>query len=383
MSRRQAALALLATVLLAGGACSQGPPRVSETELVLGVDAPLTGPQGAQGTVMVDAVKSVVAGEWKARIEDLPVRVAVFDDTANLRRDPAKGEQNLRLMIGNPRLVGVIGPLNSDVAAAEIPVATGAHLALISPSATNPCLTRPAMACGGLASEVRTGAGSGFFRVVASDDGQGAALVDYARAALRLGRIAVGSDSQPSGKSFADGIEAAARRHGIAIALRQDIDPTSDQQADGFLGLAKTGGAEAIFFGGDQDGGVCRVRARMKTVFEPSTPFLGAGGIHGAMCLRDAGTMAGGMFAADAGSGDLETASRVAARVLLRAIGAAVKRSGGNAPSREEVRLAVSRSTMPAFDARGDLREQVFTIYRSDAAPAWIPVGPVTVAERS
>jgi hypothetical protein len=41
----------------------------------------------------------------------------------------------------------------------------------------------------------------------------------------------------------------------------------------------------------------------------------------------------------------------------------------------------VSRSKTPAFDARGDLKEQVFTIYRSDGVPAWTPAGQVTLKD--
>lgn len=377
MRRLPAAVALLATLLLAS--CSQELARSSNTELLIAVDAPLTGPQAAQGQAVADAVNAVASGEFRGKVVGLPVRVTLFDESVNQRRDPGQGERNVRMMLRNPRLVGVVGPLNSDVAVSEIPIANPAHLALISPSASHPCLTRIGAACGELAAELRPSGGNAFFRVVASDDGQAAALLEYARATLHLTKFAVASDSQPAGKAVADSFETAARRRGGSIAIRRDLDPASDQGVDGFLAAARMAGAEAIFFGGDQEGGACRVRARMKGVFEVGTIFLGAGNIRGGVCLRDAGPLAAGMYTAEGGPADLAESSRLAARVLLRALTEGVKGAGGNAPTREEVRAAISRSSNPVFDSHGDLRDQTFTIDRSDATPVWAPAGQVTV----
>ena len=55
--------------------------------------------------------------------------------------DPAQGAQNITALAADSSVMGVVGPFNSSVALAEIPKATAAHLALISPSNTNPCLT--------------------------------------------------------------------------------------------------------------------------------------------------------------------------------------------------------------------------------------------------
>lgn len=372
-----AAAALLAVLLSV--ACSQDVPKPANADLVIAVDAPLTGPQGPQGQAVVNAVNAVVAGEFRGRVVGLPVRVTLFDESVNQRRDPGQGERNVRMMLRDPHLVGVIGPLNSDVAVSEIAVANPAHLALISPSASHPCLTRNAASCGDLAAELRPSGSNDFFRLVPSDDGKGAALLEYARTTLHLTRFAVASDSQPAGKAVAESFEAAARRRGGNINIRRDLDLASDQAIDGFLAAAKAGGAEAVFVGGDQEGGACRVRARMKGLLDAATLFLAAGNVHGAACLRDAGPLAAGMYTADSGPADLVESSRLAARVLMRAMSDGVKGAGGNAPTREEVRAAISRSSNPAFDSHGDLRDQTFTIDRSDATPVWAAAGQVTV----
>ena len=54
-------------------------------------------------------------------------------------------------LVGDAQVSAIVGPLNSSVAKAEMPVANKAGIALISPANTNDCLTQetPASECGG------------------------------------------------------------------------------------------------------------------------------------------------------------------------------------------------------------------------------------------
>src|SRR5438477_12350731 len=47
--------------------------------------------------------------------------------------DPAKGAENITALAADASVVGVLGPFNSSVALAEIPIASQAHLILVSP----------------------------------------------------------------------------------------------------------------------------------------------------------------------------------------------------------------------------------------------------------
>src|SRR5258708_9667386 len=58
--------------------------------------------------------------------------------------DGPTGAANVQSLIGDPQVAGIVGPLNSSVAKAEMPVASNANIALISPANTNPCLTNTA-----------------------------------------------------------------------------------------------------------------------------------------------------------------------------------------------------------------------------------------------
>jgi branched-chain amino acid transport system substrate-binding protein len=376
---RRLAGALLALLCLA--ACSAGPPQQpAVSSLVVGVSVPLSGPQAADGQAVVDAVRQVLKDEFHGRIEGMPVTVRVFDESSNDRRDPAQAVSNLGRMVADPSLVGVVGPLNSDVAAGEIPVASAAHLALLSPSASNECLTKPLAGCLLPPRDLRQGRPNDFFRVVPTDDLEPAALVDYATRVLHVTHFAVASDGQAYGKALLTAFEAALKSAGFATAATADLDPSNAAAVDAYLGEAKSGGADAVFFGGRGDGGACRLQPGVLAKLGAGVPLLGGSGLQDATCLNDAGPATAGLYSISAGAGSIGDRATIAARALLVAITAAVKADGGNLPARDDVRLAVSRGVNPPFDPNGDTRDRVFTIVKAQGQPpAWTPGDEVRV----
>jgi branched-chain amino acid transport system substrate-binding protein len=377
VSRRLAG-ALLALLFLAG--CSGGPPQPARSNLLIGVDVPETGPEATDGMAVVDAVRQVLTDEYRGSIEGLPVALRPFDDSADGRRDPAQGERNLRQMVADPALVGVIGPLNSDVAGAEIPVASVAHLAMVSPGASDECLTKALAGCLVAPKDLRMGRPNDFFRVVPTGDLEPAALVAYATGTLHVTHVAVASDGQAYGKGVRAAIEAALKTAGFTSVAAADVNPNDPAAVDAFLSEAKSGGADAVFFAGRDDGGACELQPLVAAKLGAGVPFLGGSGLHGIACLKDAGAAAAGLYTISAGSGSVDARARVAARALLAAVRVAVKAAGGNLPAREDVRLAVSQGANPRFDLNGDTRDRVFTILKAQGQPAaWVPGDEVRV----
>jgi branched-chain amino acid transport system substrate-binding protein len=371
VSRRLAG-ALLALLCLAG--CSAGPPQPARPNLVLGVDVPETGPEAADGMAVVAAVRQVLSDEYRGSIEGLPVALRTFDDSSDGRRDPAQGERNLRQMVADPALVGMIGPLNSDVAGAEIPVASLAHLAMVSPGASNECLTKALAGCLVTPKDLRMGQPNDFFRVVPTGDLEPAALVAYATGTLHVTHVAVASDGQAYGKGVRAAIEAALKTAGFTSVAAADLDPNDPAAADAFVSEAKSGGADAVFFAGRGDGGACKLQPLVAAKLGAGVPFLGGSGLQGAACLTDAGVAVSGLYTISAGSGSVDARAELAARALLAAVTVAVKAAGGNLPAREDVRLAVSQGVNPRFDLNGDTRDRVFTILKAQGQPAaWVP----------
>ena len=369
MTRRLAS-ALFALVSLAG--CSAGPPQPPPSTLSIGVSVPSQGPQAAAGQAVEDAVGHVLNDEFQGRIEGMPVTVRVLNESSSDRRDPALAAGNLARLVADPTFLGVVGPLNSDVAESEIPIASAAHLALLSPAASNECLTKALAGCLLPPKELREGRPNDFFRVVPTSDLEPAALVDYATRILHVTHFAVASDGQAYGKALRSEFEAGLKVAGFATVATADLDPTNVVVVDAFLAEARSGGADAVFFGGRGDGGGCLLQPRVLAKLGAGVPLLGGSGFEGANCLKDAGANTTGLYSISAGAGSVGDRAKIAARALLLAIKAAVKAAGGNLPAREDVRLALSHNVIPPFDANGDTRDRVFTILKAQAQPpAW------------
>ena len=132
------AVALVALLLLAlaFGTGHSRPP----TNLLLAVQLPLAGEPGAPP--IVDAVRLALheaAGRPDVAI-DLP-EDAIFDDAVDGETSAEQSAENMRRIAADPRYVAVIGPFNSFVAEAVIPVANAAGILECSPSNTDPGLT--------------------------------------------------------------------------------------------------------------------------------------------------------------------------------------------------------------------------------------------------
>ena len=78
-------------------------------------------------------------------------------------------------LIDDAQVAGIVGPLNSSVALAEMPLANNANIAMISPANTNPCLTKSGadVGCSGvddiLATEERQAANNLFAKIGVED----------------------------------------------------------------------------------------------------------------------------------------------------------------------------------------------------------------------
>ena len=167
---------------------SCGPPLAGAAapQLLIASDLPLQGTLRLQAHEMEAGVISVLR-EHRFRAGRFPLAYQSCDDSTARRGlyDPPKCAANAKAYVATTDLVGVVGPMNSDCAFPQVPIASKAALALISPTATDPGLTRPPRDAS-LRAQRRlypTGVRS-FARLLPPDDAQGAAL---ALLAQRLG----------------------------------------------------------------------------------------------------------------------------------------------------------------------------------------------------
>src|SRR5205814_1995454 len=100
---RRALLPALAVLLLA--ACSVGPSGASPATVEIDIDLPLTGAQSADSTAALDQVRFVVQQTFGGKVEGLPIRLRVIDDSPAGRRDPVEGARRLSLALASPSLL--------------------------------------------------------------------------------------------------------------------------------------------------------------------------------------------------------------------------------------------------------------------------------------
>jgi branched-chain amino acid transport system substrate-binding protein len=420
-----AGLAVASVVLAACGNSSTG--NAVKGTIKLAVDLPESGAETSNGIPTLNGVKFAVS-QLKS-VDGFTLDVFNLDDAVNGVHDPQKGAQNVQQFVDDPKVLGVVGPFNSGVARAEIPITNRAHLVQISPANTNQCLTKDVYIAQSLSGvpdvdckaagvpfpkDLRPTGTNNYFRVATTDDNQGPANSDYAFNTLKLVKVGVASDAEAYGKGIADTFTARFVKDGGTVVKRQDF-PNASHVSDfkPFLRAALAAGAQGIYFGGTDSNNACVVRQQMVSAgFAASAPFLGGDGIVTDQCIKDASAAAVGMYgtvatvAAEQVSGASSTISAFkaaypnksdygaytmpaydCAKILVAAIDKAIKANGGNMPSRQQVLDQMYKTDYngvlghTSFDPLGDTTNKVITIYTVKAATTgWEVVSTVNVS---
>jgi ABC-type branched-subunit amino acid transport system substrate-binding protein len=134
--------AALALGLAACGGDGGGP---QSRTVVIGVELPLTGNDGAEGLMALHAITLAVSDfhatpsgtRIRLQVRDTvgaPVADPHEDEGSDNPDEPRKGSASVRVFARNVHVVGVIGGLRPDVAAAEAPVAKTLRLPVVSPT---------------------------------------------------------------------------------------------------------------------------------------------------------------------------------------------------------------------------------------------------------
>src|SRR5688500_8048529 len=168
--------ALVTLIVLLTAGCSNSSDDTSPTTTApvktvkIAVLAPISGPEAATGLGVRNAVELAVRqANEDEKVEGFEVELVVED--ANT---PEQGAAIAGELAADPELAGVIGPLSSDIAAQVAPVFAAEGVVVISPSATDPTLTR-----GVSPADAERPFGT-FFRMATTDDYQGPFAADFA-----------------------------------------------------------------------------------------------------------------------------------------------------------------------------------------------------------
>jgi branched-chain amino acid transport system substrate-binding protein len=363
------------------------PPARAATTIKIGVDLPMSGGDASNG---IPTNNGVVLAVEEANAKGLPggitLQVYTLDDAVQGVHDPAQGAQNIKTFVSDSAVLGVVGPFNSNVAKAEIPISNDAGLVQISPSNTNDGLT-----VGEDAKKLRTAHPdvNSYFRVCTRDQNQGRAGAQLARK-LGFKKIYIVDDNETYGKGLADVFEADFKRGGGTV-LGHDHLTKNQQDFKALLTRIKATNPDAIYFGGVTVSGGGLLRRQMADTGMAKVPYIGGDGISDEEFLKVAGSMANGSYytvaAPDTAKlpsaqnfikaykakfksdpGPYSANAYAAALVIIDAIAKAS--AGGKTPTRADVLKNVQTTKNLAtpigpvgFDKNGDTTNGVISYY--------------------
>jgi branched-chain amino acid transport system substrate-binding protein len=345
-------------------------------------------------------------------------------DVAKDGHDPAQGAANITALAANQSVVGVVGPFNSSVAEAEIPIASQNHLALISPSNTNPCLTVqgvPATVCGITTSSLYPGPHT-YFRVIATDINQGEIDAYVAAKVLNATKAYVFDDQEAYGAGLASLFINHYTSDGGTVVQHASLPGTTTDFSTQ-ISQAASDGAQVIFFGGTSGNG-CGLVRKFEGAASLTLPFLGGDGCQDQKFITDANS---GSNTSEAEGAEATSAPDVtqlassqsfyqayaqayaskqapynnaknepyspygydAMNILIQAIKTVLQNNGGQPPSdtqtfRDDVVAALRNASYDgaightSFDSNGDTTNTGFTLYKVSSA-AWTTVNTYAV----
>lgn len=315
-----------------------------------------------------------------------------FDNSLAGLLDPAKALQNLKQIIDDPAILGLVEASRSVEATYEIPLAEAASLAMLSP-ATQDCLTIARPDC---FLPPRTVNPTTFFRVATPDRFQATAMADYASSDLRLRKVAVITDGLGYGDALADSFSKRFADAGGTIVLRRSFQPCCTPDFAALLQEVKQSNPDALYIGTGSTV-ACKIRGQMKDVIPTDLYFLGPDRILDDECLENASeSLSPRMIATSPAPRERRSHDAVAivdayrkahprpedtgsytfaaydgAMILIDAIGRAIDANGGRLPSRSQVVRQVAQTPgwegvtgTWSFDANGDPRTSAVSLYQ-------------------
>ncbi len=374
-----------------GGLGLRSASAAAMTDVKIGVDLPMSGGEAPNGVPTNNGVLMAIAEANKAG-GMYNFSESLKDDAVNGVHDPAQGAKNVQELIADNSVVGIVGNFNSNVAQATIPITNAAGITQISPSQTNPTLTKPPAA---LQLRKANPTKINYFRVCATDDLQGPVAADYMFRKLAVKKLAILDDQETYGKGIADQVEMEFKKIGGTVVSHDGI-PKGTQDFHAILTKIKSENPDALFFGGVTTTGGGLIRKQMPDVGMTAIKYMGGDGIvedeflkvggdaaansYGTVAAIDATKVpAAGAFltAYKAQYNDDPGAYSANAYVCANLIISAVKAVG---PDREKVRAWVASQKSYSsilgtfgFDANGDTTNRIISVYKVEGGKwTWV-----------
>ncbi len=391
---RARGLVVLTVATMVAFACGGGGGGggANKGTIKIGSDLPVC-TTGGQSTA--NGIKFAVDQKNKAGgVEGFTIAYTSFDDCRQGAYNADAGVANVRQMLDDSKYLGMVGPYNSAVAKAEIPIAAPKNFVMVSPSNTNPCLTKDIAGCSYHPQDLRAGNPNNYWRVVTTDDYQGPAMADYMYKQLNIKTVGILDDSTVFGVGIAGSFEQEFKKLGGTVAAHSEYKKEQTSDWKSILLNFKSKGAQGVYVGGTDDQNICIPRKQMKDIGW-TAPFGGGDGIETTDCIEQASGNEGEIYATSAGAdatqvsgakatidafraqfsgandfGGYTMQAYDAANALMTAIGNAIKANNGNMPTRLQVRDQFAKIQgfkgvigTYDFDQNGDTSLKIVSIY--------------------
>ncbi len=200
----------------------------------IGHVAPISGPQAAYGKDNENGARMAIEDLNAAGVtiggKKVKFELVAEDDAADPKQGAAVAQK-----LCDAKVAGVAGHLNSGTTIPAAAIYNACGIPHVTPSATNPDLTKPGYKT--------------TWRLLANDNALGAGLAFYAADALKLKRVAIIDDRSAYGQGVATVFKRTATSKGMTVV---DDQFTTDKSVDfmSILTAIKAKNPDAIFFGG-------------------------------------------------------------------------------------------------------------------------------------
>lgn len=377
-------------------ACGQrgetgGTASTTKKVVKIGFIAPVSGSLSAMGLGMKNSVDLAINQANQANaIPGWTIELEALDDEAK----PETGKNAATKLAGDDAVIGVVGTLNSSVAAQVAPVLQPKSIVMVSPANTSPTLTR-----GESYATNPTRLWDNFFRVCATDDVQGPFAARYL---LDQGITSVATvhDKKTYGQGLVEAFTKEYTAKGGSIVTAETLNP-DESDFSAVVTKVKASNPQAVYYGGEypQSGPLAQ---QLKNA-GVTVPLMSGDGTYDPKFIELAGSAANGSMATSVGApieslasakdfvaaynaaGYKESYSAYgaqsydAAQVIIKAAATTLASATDVVSARKPTVAAVAKTSFDgatgavSFDQWGDPTVKILTVYQVKDN-AWVAI---------
>ena len=254
---RHRSLLIITTAVAAGSltlsACGSrgedggGDKSGSNTTVTIGLDAPLTGDLSALGQGIKNSADLAVKTANKNKtVDGVTFKLEALDDAAQ----PASGQQNANKFVADDKVVGAVGPLNSNVGQSMQKVFDKAKMVEVSPANTAPELTQG----NDWRSGKKTRPFETYFRTSTTDAIQGPYAAQYMYNKKKLKKVYVIDDKKTYGKGLAATFKQEFEDLGGKVVGTDHVDP-KEKDFTAVANKVAQAKPDFVYYGGEYPAG--------------------------------------------------------------------------------------------------------------------------------